>query len=352
VATAARVLLVTASDDLAAASSRLAALAGAEICIARASEPIRVGWRSAELVLIGVDRVAAIAVLGLDRRPGVMVIADGEPTATHWRAALDLGASEVLVLPEGEQTLVEAIAGAADRGTAGGRVLGVVGGCGGAGSSTLAAALALTAGESRPTILIDADPLGGGLDVMLGAENRAGLRWPDLPEAPGRLDPEAFRVAACLVGGISVVPQGRGGEVPSPAAALAILDVARRAYDLVVIDLPRRSDDASALLAAAADQLAVIVPATVRAVAAAAALLPALAHPTTVAGVVVRDPGGGRLPARDVSAGLGLPLVATLRSDPAVEAAALRGEVPRRRGSLAATCLAVLAAAGPAMAAA
>jgi hypothetical protein len=59
--------------------------------------------------------------------------------------------------------------------------------------------------------------------------------------------------------------------------------------------------------------------------------------------IVVRDPGGERLQAREVEAGLALPVVATIRSEPAVASAAIRGEPPnRRRGALADASRAIL----------
>src|SRR3712207_7123198 len=42
------------------------------------------------------------------------------------------------------------------------------------------------------TLLVDADPLGGGLDLVLGWEQVDGLRWPSLAEADGRVDPPAL----------------------------------------------------------------------------------------------------------------------------------------------------------------
>jgi CO dehydrogenase nickel-insertion accessory protein CooC1 len=68
------------------------------------------------------------------------------------------------------------------------------GGRGGAGASVLATALALTASRlDRPTMLVDADPYGGGLDLVLGAEKTGGLRWPDLAGTRGRVGGRTLR---------------------------------------------------------------------------------------------------------------------------------------------------------------
>ena len=53
--------------------------------------------------------------------------------------------------------------------------------CGGAGASVFAAALAATAERAgRGVVLADCDPWGPGLDVMLGIEDRGGIRWDEL----------------------------------------------------------------------------------------------------------------------------------------------------------------------------
>ena len=89
-------------------------------------------------------------------------------------------------LPGAEALLVDRLAAAAT-GRRGAATVAVVGGRGGAGASTLACALARDGGSSAGAVmLVDADPLGGGLDLLLGAEGVPGLRWPDLAEARGR----------------------------------------------------------------------------------------------------------------------------------------------------------------------
>ena len=63
-------------------------------------------------------------------------------------------------------------------------VLAVVGGSGGVGASTFAAALATAA---APATLIDLDPVSGGIDVLLGIEDVPGARWSGLRLEGGRL---------------------------------------------------------------------------------------------------------------------------------------------------------------------
>ena len=111
-----------------------------------------------------------------------------------------------------------------------GRVLAVAGGRGGAGASTLACALARTAARSAPALLVDADPLGGGLDLAMGVEAAAGLRWPHLVGAEGRTDPHELTAALPAVDGVSVLSWHRGDPTELPPAAMeSVLGAARTA---------------------------------------------------------------------------------------------------------------------------
>ena len=83
-----------------------------------------------------------------------------------------------------------------------------------------------------------------------------------------------------------------------------------------------------------------VVPAEVRAVAAAARVAAAVGLLTTRLEVVVRGPAPGGLDAEDVSDSLGLPLAGSMRAEPRLAAALERGEPPgaRPRGPLARLC--------------
>jgi hypothetical protein len=97
------------------------------------------------------------------------------------------------------------------------------------------------------------------------------------------------------------------------------------------------------VLLAACDFVAMLVPATVAGAAAAAGVAAEVSANCSEVQLVVRDPGSGHLTGGEVSAALQLPVIATIRSEPAVAAAAQRGEPPMRtRGSLASASGAVL----------
>jgi secretion/DNA translocation related CpaE-like protein len=340
-----RVALVTASAELRPIVLRLAALVGADVDVVGSSSAIRTSWRAADALVIGDDLAAAVTAAGLPRRGRVVVITTGRPDDALWRSTVDLGAARLFVLPDDERGLVDFLGDAADVPAVNGAAIAVVGGCGGAGASTFAAALAICSARAGPTLLIDGDRLGGGIDVLLGIERVAGARWPDLAPTRGRLNTTALSEALPTVAGCSVLSWQRGGESRLDAAAAdAVVDAGVRGYQRVIIDLPRCVDADTIPLAAVADVIVVVVPATVRATVAAAMVAAALGAYPGRRHLVVRDPGPGRLTVGQVGAALALPVAASVRSDSAITRAAERGELPisRRRSALASACHDVL----------
>jgi secretion/DNA translocation related CpaE-like protein len=342
-----RIVVVTAREDLRAAVLRLGALSGAAVEVLAGSGGVRAVWRTAQIVVVGSDLAGAVASAGLPRRPDVVVIATEEPDVALWQSAVELGARQVLTLPADEQSLVELMSDAVEPRTAAGSTIAVIGGCGGAGASTFAAGLALAGVRTGQAVLVDGDQFGGGLDVLLGAERSPGARWPELAGTRGRLSAAALREALVQVEGVAVLSWDRAGSRDlQPDAAAAVMDAATRGFRWVIIDLPRHLDPASVVLTAAADLVVMVVPATVRAVAAAATVAPAVLSQTGQLRLVVRDARAGHLAAREIAGALGLPVLATVHSEPGVADAAERGEPPLRRlrGSLHDACLLVLEA--------
>ncbi|GAA3632530.1 hypothetical protein GCM10022223_58440 [Kineosporia mesophila] len=221
-------------------------------------------------------------------------------------------------------------------------MVGVIGGCGGAGASVLAAALARTAARTGPTLLVEIDQLGGGADLLLGAEDEPGLRWPDLTSARGRLLPGSLSGSLPLIDGVHVLAAARSGPAtgPSAAAVSAVLDSAGAEYPVVVLDLPRHLDEAARAAVRVVDAGVVVVPAEVRATAAARRVVASLRPRVADLRVVVRGPAPSGLDPTGICTALGLPPAGLLPPEPRLKAALDRGEPPglRRRGPLARFC--------------
>jgi secretion/DNA translocation related CpaE-like protein len=212
------------------------------------------------------------------------------------------------------------------------RILAVVGGCGGAGASTLAAALAITAlTQGRRVALLDADPLGAGLDTMLdrstSREPPTGPRpdppRPNPPSAAGCPDPPPTPDLALISWG-----QGDGREIPVGAMRKA-LRIVRGTADLIIVDLPRTIDPTAQLVLAQATHSLLILPAGHRPVLAAGRLLPRVLETGARPGLVVRLPKRDGLAPRELSALLGLSLTGVVK--PQTHPDDLRGATPLGR---------------------
>jgi secretion/DNA translocation related CpaE-like protein len=264
-----------------------------------------------------------------------------------WQLAVAVGAERVVFLPDGEAWLVDMLAEAVEPSQTGAALVAVIGARGGAGATTLASALAVTGARcGRSVLLVDGDPLGGGIDLVLGGERESGLRWPDLGATSGRLPGAALAGALPRLHGVSVLSWDRGDVLRVPPAAVeAVVDAGLRSSDLVVVDLPRTLDDASRAVLTRASVVLLVVPAEVRAAAAAARVATLLAPHCHDLRLVVRGPCPSGLSAEQLAGSLGLPLVGFVRPEPGLAEALERGEPPGRRvrGPLAGLCEALLA---------
>ncbi|WP_203965247.1 septum site-determining protein Ssd [Actinocatenispora thailandica] len=349
---------MTSDADLLDELLALAAAGCGDVDVAPDATAARQHWRTATLVVIGADAVTGCVRAGLPRRRGLVLVArlpdlpDGtrDPAAedaASWRAASQLDADHVVVLPAAAAWLTERFGSAGARHRDAAPIVAVIGGRGGAGASVLAAGLALTAARNGlRTMLVDADPLGGGVDLLLGAESAAGLRWPDLSAARGRVDVAALRAGLPRQGELAMVSWDRGDAVEVPVEAMeATLDAGRRGGDLVVIDLPRTLGPAAMCGVRAAGEVLMPVTADIRACAAAVRVAAQVGPHCQALRLVVRGPAPGGLSAHDVGVALGLPVAGSLRPEPDLAAALERGDPPTGsgRGPLAELCARLLA---------
>lgn len=330
---------------------RIALLAGTEVDVATDVGAGRRSWSAAAAVVVGRDAAEACARARLPRRPGVVLIGADLDEAGIWQLAVEVGAEQVVFLPDGEAWLTEMLAESVEPVRFSGEVVAVIGGRGGAGATTLASALAVTAArQRRRTLLVDADPLGGGIDLVFGGESDAGVRWPDLGATRGRVPGSALAGALPRMHDLSVLSWDRGDVLRLPPAAMeTVLEAGRRSFELVVADLPRTLDEASRIVLSLSAVVLLVVPAEVRAAAAATRVATQLAPICTDLRLVVREPSPSGLSAEEVARALGLPLAGFLRAEPGLELGLERGEPPatHRRSPLAALCEAVLAEALP-----
>ncbi len=235
-------LLVTADATLRDDLLRLAAAAGVTPDVAAAPAEALRHWASSPLVLVGSDLAAPLAELAPGRRDAVHVVSFGRAADDLFRVALALGAQDVTELPRSEAWVVEALTDVGDRARAPGLVVGVVGGSGGAGATTLACALGQTAarrGGDGGAVVLDCDPLGPGADTVLGLDGVDGFRWDALCQTTGRFSARALREALPRRDSLGVLTWHPGSTVGLQAFAVReALSAARRGHAHVVLDLP------------------------------------------------------------------------------------------------------------------
>ncbi len=199
-----------------------------------------------------------------------------------------------------------------------GVVFGVVGGCGGIGASRFAAVLAAVASaRAGRCLLVDLDPGGGGLDVMLAAESVPGPRWSQLRLAGGALDAEVL-LSGLPSWGRTLLLAADQADLPPADQVRQVIDSARGRVP-VVVDLARHRSPARDAAAGLCSVIVVLCAGDLAAVTAARSVLTGLVgsagagddRPARDPRVVVVARGARSVGAR-VAALIGAPLAATV----------------------------------------
>lgn len=324
-------LVISRDPHLCEAASAAAAACGVPLKLVRDPSGARALWREASAVIVGVDSAAMVVGLGLPSRQGVHLAGDDLAQLAVWSVPLE---ASVLCLPDQGGYLTALISGDDDALGGRARVLRVVGGSGGVGASTLAAALAQRAANRGLSVaLLEMDSCGGGIDLMYGAEQATGWRWHDLAAASGHLGslqghlPNVSGVDLLAVGRACGEQTGAGATVPAlpgPDAVRSVVASLRRSHELLVLDSgadPAGTDRTQA-------HTLLLVAAEVRAVVAARSR--AAASGLQDASVVVRTGPGRRLDPELVADTLGMPLVGVVATDGALPLALESGDPPGR----------------------
>lgn len=200
---------------------------------------------------------------------------------------------------------------------------------GGAGASITAAASALVLSRERPICLVDADALAGGIDLVLGMETEPGLRWQDFSAADGRLDGAALYEAlpSCPRSPALKVLTWTRSRTPETAynhaSAAPKFDSADRPDDVrhiastisclihagitVIVDCPKQVEYVTTL-GALADDTVIILPTSVRAIAAGGHLASVCAQAGFTPSLAVRHQQHRDISVEEVEYALDLPI--------------------------------------------
>lgn len=333
--------VVVAATDPATreAAARWAAALGAVAEPAPTVADARRHWAEAPAVVVDAAMARALVEAEVARRPHVVLV---DAAVGHddelWRAAVRLGAALVCRPDAAAQSEALELLGAALEGRGEACVLAVVGSVGGAGASTVASGVALaSARRAWRTVLCDLDPCGG-IDLVLGAETAHGARWDTLDVGGGPLPSGALVDVLPRHREVSFLTRSRDGLAGEPEPR-AVVSAARRAADLVVLDVPRHPAALSIL--GTAELTLVVVPEDVRGIAAARHLL---AEVRGSAGTVVAIGRGvpGGLGRGALGAHLPVPVVARVAHRRAMSRDVAAGRGPARSRSLDALAVTVL----------
>ncbi len=377
------VLLLSGSPQLQGEVGRVAAAAAVELIFGDELEQLAGSQRDIAAVLV--DAGQGVVTTGW-RGPVIVVGFPGE-SEQMWQQAARLEADRVAVLPDSAPWLADYFAGLQNPESAAG-VLGVVGGCGGSGASTLSLLVAAeAASRGTRTLLVDGDRWGGGLAALVSGQEAPGLRWPELLQVSGSINPGQLAAALPHVGPLALLSweSGVAGESGTDAGGTArlansyfsnqdlsaspatifpdpispgqispgqnqrwwgkdlpanantnhavneVMRAAQGVYGLVVVDLARTLESLGTF-GPHCTGLVVVLPGRARAVTAAVQLGAAL--PALPVAAAVRGPMGEGLDAAMVATAAGLPLVGEmpwLRNVEQVLAAQRVPELLRRR---------------------
>ncbi len=208
--------------------------------------------------------------------------------------------------------------------------IGVVGAAGGIGTSTLAAGLvrrAVVAGSTG--VCVDGRWLGGGLDVIVGAEREPGLRWPDLAQLQGTVPGAELLARLPRVDDVPVLAHGRDRAAsPAPESCASVVACLAGAADVVVVDLPRPSEDAFQAYLPVLGPVLVVAGHTIPALASCAAVAPWAEAASGRGWLCQRVRRTGSRLGESVAAAVGLPLLGVVPDDRAVLTDLARGRPP------------------------
>ena len=335
-------LVITRDETLLDELLRLAAAAGVTPDVAPDGVGGLAGWSAAPLVIVGADVASELAALRPRRREGVHVVSFGGFADDSMAVALALGAENVADLPRSGEWVVELLTDLGDERPRRAWTVGVVGGSGGAGATTFAAALGQVAALSGPTLVVDTDRIGPGLDRVLGLEGRTGVRWDELCRTTGRLGAVSLREGVPRQGGLGVLTFYAGRQPALPAFAVReVVAAAQRGHDTVVVDLPRVRDEVLDEVMVRCDRVVVVTRPTLAGLTSTERVVGGLPDPRR-AGLLLRGAG---LEPDEVRRVLSTPVLASMGDQRGLaEAVDLGlGPVRSRRGPLARAARAVLA---------
>lgn len=319
--------LVTGDSTL--ADEVLAATAALGLEVRRVGEPGQV--QGSGLVLVGTDAASAAVGAQWVERARACVVGRDACEVARWSVPLR---AQVMVLPDQAPALTALLAAeVTGRGRGRAHVVAVVGGSGGVGVSTLVVGLAEAAVVAGlRAVVVDLDELGPGIDLVAGAEQGQGWRWPTLARASGEVANLTGSLVSCRGFDVLALERaGVGGEMAMLPNGLAVASVVRSlagSHDLVLLDCGRGIGAVAVAGLEVAARVVVVASNRVTATAAARQVVVRLGRALAGRGSCVVRGGSGGLTGSEVAEWLGLPLLGLIPGDHALVSLIEQGSGP------------------------
>jgi len=238
----------------------------------------------------------------------IVIVSAQSPDVTAWKLAILLEAKAVVGIEGSPDWFLDHLLAPAHNIA---EVITLVPVVGGSGASTLASAMAVeSARKGKRVCLVDLDPQGGGIDVVCGAEEITGARWPDLVEVDEISGADLLRsLPEC--GGVRILAMR--SELITAKKIDQILSALLTEVDLIYVDSAQDIKTYWQNISDISNQILLVLPTTVRATTVAKRILESHAHDKF--GLVVRQlPGTGLTPLA-IAQTLGISLKAQVVTD-------------------------------------
>ena len=300
-------LLISSNDRLISEFKKFVAVTQSELVISEVPTPDQI--KQAYRVFVDQDFVE----VEIGHRDVVIVSIEALGPKT-WELAMRLSANYVAVVSESREWLIEHLSAPAIRK---GKCIAVISGCGGAGATTVASALAFHSNVLVETVsLVDCDLSNAGIDIVVGAERIPGMRWEDFVSLTNSISATDVVRGLPSKDGISILSSGAEPNSISIEEVKTVVSQLLTVNDLVILDLPRSEGLVrESELIASADVVLVVVPSTVRGCASADRIIANVTENNEKVELIVRTlPGSGLTPI-EVAHSLNTPLAGSVNTD-------------------------------------
>ncbi|AZA10173.1 septum site-determining protein Ssd [Corynebacterium pseudopelargi] len=315
------VLIAITDPTLHPEASHVAAATGREVIAT--TDPREIARHAAKAAAVLVDATTAGHVASVNAN--TIVLLANDPGPVDWQLAMNIHAEAAMLLPAQAPELLALLGRDDPTPPSDYALIAVCGTAGGAGTTTLAASIAMSLEDA---CFVDADPYSAGADLVFGVESEPGLRWNDLGNDTQALPAEALQ-KALIQGpeGVSVLSNSRSGAPPQGQQLAGVLGSLRGASH-VVVDC-RIGTELATIARDHADACVLLIPAEIRG-AACAARVQEECHNARVRTVgVLRHRGWSGIDAEEAATIAGVEIVAEI---PTIRGLAKRMELAGLHG--------------------